>query len=249
MEGRPGIAHLLEEVAGAGAAYVVVVYHPYYERFVSWARHVLTPGGQAGYARRAGLTAGEEEPSRLRVDWVAQHGCYADVTSVFNGVDHLAGVGVEGGDVYVAFGDNLYQSGGGYNALAALREAPDGVAVLGSGFREEFAAHRGVMVTEPGPEGVARMVRLVEKPGVEAACALRDRYGADSLLMFEGRARLDDVFVGFARRRAGEAGGEPKLAAALGAYAAKRPVWVVRTDARVVELGSWDATPCDAAVS
>ena len=41
--GRPGIVHLLDEIARSGPADIVIVCHPYYEAFTSWARTVVVP--------------------------------------------------------------------------------------------------------------------------------------------------------------------------------------------------------------
>ena len=60
--GRPGITRLLEVIAGAGPARVVIVYHPYYEQFAAWARQVLSPRDHARYARAAGTRS--RPPSR-----------------------------------------------------------------------------------------------------------------------------------------------------------------------------------------
>jgi UTP-glucose-1-phosphate uridylyltransferase len=174
------------------------------------------------------------------VEWVAQCGAYADLTSILNGADHLAleGHGEETGEgVYVVFGDNLYPSADP-NPLVALRQAPPGVAVLARAYQAGLAQRRGVIVTAPGPGGIRRMVDLVEKPGVRAARALQDTYGGDNLMLLEGRVRVDGDFVDFARGHAGGDGGEPKLSLVLAAYARRRPVWVVGTAGEVVDLGA-----------
>ena len=41
--GRPGIAHLLEEIAALGPAAVAIVYHPYYEQFAAWGAPAAQP--------------------------------------------------------------------------------------------------------------------------------------------------------------------------------------------------------------
>ena len=40
--GRPGIVHLLDEIARSGPADVVIVCHPYYAAFTTWARTALS---------------------------------------------------------------------------------------------------------------------------------------------------------------------------------------------------------------
>ena len=83
--GRPGITRLLEEIAGAGPARVVIVYHPYYEQFAAWARQVLSPRDHARYARAAGTQVPAAVPAGLTVSLIPQDGPYGDLTSVFNG--------------------------------------------------------------------------------------------------------------------------------------------------------------------
>jgi hypothetical protein len=51
------------------------------------------------------------------VSFITQHGPYADITSVLNGVGYLA----SHEDLYVAFADNLYR---GDNPLLALQAVP-----------------------------------------------------------------------------------------------------------------------------
>ncbi|WP_253767224.1 sugar phosphate nucleotidyltransferase [Nonomuraea roseoviolacea] len=242
VAGRPGIVHVLREIAEIGPARVVVVYHPYYEQFVSWARRALEPDGLTAYRRAVGNpVAVDVSPQGLVIDWVPQQGCYADLTSLLNGAEHLAGHSDTAGDdaTYVVFGDNLYPS---CNVLTALQRAPEGVAVLARDYEPGLAERRGVIVTAPGPQGAPRMIDLVEKPGPAAARKLQARHGTASLMLLEGRARLDDAFIAFARDRHAGArpGTEPKLALALGAYARTRPVWVVRTGSDVIDLGAPD---------
>lgn len=58
VDGQPGIVRLLSEISALGPAHVVVVYHPYYEPFIRWARTVLTSRAAARYCRTAGLPEG-----------------------------------------------------------------------------------------------------------------------------------------------------------------------------------------------
>ncbi|MEU8322537.1 hypothetical protein AB0C33_29620 [Nonomuraea sp. NPDC048881] len=130
-----------------GPARVVIVYHPYYEPFVSWARQALAGGGEQ-YLRAAGLPLPGEGPvTGMTVEWVTQKGAYGDLTSLLNGADHLGGVG---GQVYVAFGDNLYPA---VNPLEQLSLALPGVTVLGRAYQAQLASSRVVMATEAGPQG------------------------------------------------------------------------------------------------
>ncbi|MEV6986238.1 NTP transferase domain-containing protein [Sphaerisporangium sp. NPDC051017] len=247
--GRPGIVHLLEEIAELGPAHVVVVYHPYYERFTAWARHALAAQGHDRYLRSAGhrLPAATGELAGMTVEWVAQIGAYGDLTSLLNGADHLAQAG-GGGELYVAFGDNVYPQA---SPLAELRQAPPGVAVLARPYRAELAPQRGVIVTEVGPDNARRcMIELVEKPSPRAAAALEHRYGVGGLMLLEGRARVDAAFIDFAREHTGEANAEPRLSLVLAAWARTHPVRVVSTPSEVVDLGAPDGwsrrKPCPA---
>src|SRR5580693_7372133 len=48
------IVRLLTEISALSPARVLVVYHPYYEPFIHWARRALTSGATARYHRTAG---------------------------------------------------------------------------------------------------------------------------------------------------------------------------------------------------
>ena len=183
VDGRPGIVHLLEEIAALGPAEVVIVCHPYYRRVhclgVRRAQPArprqLPPGGRPSPAALAG--------GRLTVSFITQDGPYADITSVLNGAGYLA----SSGDLYVAFADNLYR---GDNPLLALHAAPPGqLAVLARPYQPELAASRGVIAAVPR-HGRLLMVDLTEKPAPATARALEKRYGTGSLLLLEGRVRL-----------------------------------------------------------
>jgi UTP-glucose-1-phosphate uridylyltransferase len=139
VDGRPGIVHVLEEIAEAGPAEVVIVCHPYYDAFTRWAREAFSQQGHDSYSRSARLPAAASPAARLTVTFITQRGPYADLTSVLNGADHLAATG----DLYVAFADNLYR---GNNPLASLRAGPPGhPAVLARAYQRELAASRGVI--------------------------------------------------------------------------------------------------------
>lgn len=231
VDGRPGIVHLLEEIAALGPAEVVVVFHPYYARFAAWARQVLSEHGQARYTHLSGHSSGAALPACLRVSFVPQRGLYADLTSVVNGADYLG----TPARLYVAFADNLYR---GPNPLLALRDAPAGqAAVLASRYQPELAASHGVITTTGSP-GQRLMTSLVEKPGPALARALECRYDRGNLFLLEGRARLTAAFTAFARTRLTVPGAEPKLSLAIAAYAASHPVHVVETRADVTDLGA-----------
>ncbi|HEY3733563.1 MAG TPA: sugar phosphate nucleotidyltransferase [Streptosporangiaceae bacterium] len=229
--GRPGITHLLDEIARSGLAEVAIVCHPYYDTFTTWARSALSQDGQDRYARAALLRPGPSPAGGLTVSFITQHGQYADLTSVLNGADHLAAAG----DLYVAFADNLYP---GSSPLTALRHAPDGnPAVLGRAYQRELAASYGVIaVVRHHGEFLVR--ELIEKPCLAAATGLERRYGTRQLRLLEGRARLSAEFVAFARGYRAPIGTEPRLTLALAAYARHRPVSVITTTSQVIDLGA-----------
>jgi UTP-glucose-1-phosphate uridylyltransferase len=236
IDGRPGITHLLEEIAALGPARVVVVYNPYYEQFAAWARQVLGRHDHARYAHAARRDVTAAVPDGLTVSLIPQHGPYADLTSVINGAEHLAAHD----DLYIAFADNLYS---GASPLPLLRDtAPGHVAVLASRYHSQMAASRGIIVTSPAAGHVpARTVSaLIEKPGLRQAAELEEQYGPENLLMLEGRARLTAGFIEFARARQQSAhppGTELKLALVIGAYAGDHPVLAVPTDNGIIDLG------------
>ena len=229
---RPGIAWLLEEIAGLGEARVVIVYHPYYRAFAEWARQALGPDGEARYWRAGGKPIGNHGTVPCQViDFIAQHGNYADLTSVLNGADHFPATG----DLYVVFADNLYF---GPNPLLALHDLPSGqVAVVARPYEPQMAASRGVITTvEQG--GRRLVVGLTEKPSRRAACALEQCHGIANLLLLEGRARVTADFIRFARTFPSTPGAEPKLALVFAAYAATHPVLAVQTTCQVIDLGA-----------
>ena len=92
VDGRPGITHLLEEIAALGPARVVIVYHPYYEQFTAWARQVLSHGDHARYSADAGVGVPAAVPPGMSVTLIPQHGPYDDLTSVLNGASQLGTV-------------------------------------------------------------------------------------------------------------------------------------------------------------
>jgi UTP-glucose-1-phosphate uridylyltransferase len=242
VDGRPGLTHLLEEIAALGPAEVVIVYHPYYKAFAAWAQQVLSDHGQARYARAARRDFGAVLPPGLTISLVPQRGPYADLTSVINGADHLASPA----ELYMAFADNLYR---GPSPLLALHgTAPGQVAVLASSYRPELAASHGV-IAATGMPGRRLMTGLTEKPGPSQARALERRYGRGNLLLLEGRARLTAAFVQFARARTPPPGTELKLALAIAAYAASHPVRIVDASGDVIDLGALAASYSASAAS
>lgn len=228
-DGRPGIVHLLAEIAQLGPAHVVVVYHPYYDRLVDHLRGVLAADARARYDTAAGLDAppGSDVPAGLDVDWIPQAGPYADLTSVTNGTDHL---GTD--DVLVAFADNLYPTGTPLPDLAAL---PDGVAVAARPYHPLEASRRGVLVVNE----LGHLVDLAEKPTAAKARDMEKVHGRRSLALLEGRMRVTRVLVDQLRHRTTTRHTEPKLALAIRDYArAGGHVTVVPIHSPVVDLGT-----------
>jgi UTP-glucose-1-phosphate uridylyltransferase len=230
--GRPGIAWILDEIAGLGAGHIVIVYHPYYRAFAEWAGQAVSQSGGIRYRRAAGRPIADRGTAQSRaISFIAQHGRYGDLTSVLNGADHFSAAD----DLYVAFADNIYF---GPNPLLALGALPPGqVAVVARPYQPELAAWRGVIATVEC-DGGRLVADLIEKPSPSAASALERRYGARNLLLHEGRARVTADFIRFARTFPIAPGVEPKLALAIGAYAAAHPVVAVETSCEVIDLGA-----------
>jgi UTP-glucose-1-phosphate uridylyltransferase len=212
VDGRPGIVHLMEEIAQAAPAEAVVVCHPYYRGFTAWARTVLSEDAHDEYTRAARLPASPAPAAGVTVTFIAQSGPYADLSSVLNGAAYFR----QPGDLYIAFADNLYPS---TNPLCALRAAGYGyTAVLASDYQRELAATYGVMVTAQR-DGQFLLRDLIEKPDPRTARELERRYGRHRLRLLEGRARLTPDFIGYARSYQTPPGTEPKLSAVIAAYA------------------------------
>lgn len=233
VQGRPAIVHLLDEIAALGPAEVVVVCHPYYERFTTWARTVFSQDGHDSYHRAAQRPCVPTPAAALTLSFISQRGPYADITSVLNGASHLACS--EG--LYVAFADNLYPDS---NPLMPLRAVDPGcTAVLARPYQRDLAASRGVIIARY-EHGRLRMLGLAEKPGPDAARELERRYGPGGLRLLEGRARLSADFVRFTRAYQPPARTEPKLALALALadYTVNHPVTVITTTSQVVDLGT-----------
>ena len=230
VDGRPAIVHLLEEIAALGRAEAVIVCHPYYDAFTSWARAALSQDGHDSYHHAARLPAAALPLAALTVSFITQDGPYADITSVLNGARYLG----PHEDLYVAFADNLYR---GENPLLTLQATPPGCpAVLARPYQPELAASRGVIAARRH-QGRLLMLDLAEKPAPDAARALEQQYGTRNLLLLEGRARLTTGFIRFAPGYQTPAGTEPKLALAIAAYARTHPVVVTTTSSHVIDLG------------
>jgi UTP-glucose-1-phosphate uridylyltransferase len=234
VDGQPGIIGVLEEIAQLGPAHVVIVYNPYYEVFAAWARQALSRYGKARYQRAARLR--HPEPDALQdthIEFIAQDGPYADLTSIINAADHFTKT-TSTHVLYTAFADNLYR---GNNPMLTLHDAPTTApAVLVRPYQTEHAGSRGVIITRTTAAG-RLMTGLIEKPGPTAAQRLERHHGTDNLFLLEGRTRLTTDFIDFARTYRGPSDTEPKLALALGIYARTKPVIVIPTNADVTDLG------------
>ncbi|MFF5655136.1 glycosyltransferase family protein [[Kitasatospora] papulosa] len=235
VQGRPGLLHVLEEAAMLGADRAVVVHHPYYAPLIEWTRQVLAPGAQARYRQLAHQPAGHHPlTDRMQVDFIAQHGRYADITSALNGAEHL-----NTGDICLAFADNVDPS---HTALSELMAtAPRGVpAVLAGPFTLQGASSHGVIICAgTGPDRT--MAALVEKPDPVHAAQLVDEHGPDSLRLLQGRARLTPELVRYLTASERDTASEPKLALALANYARHHSVGVVTNTKTMIDLGLPDA--------
>lgn len=232
VAGRPGILHLLDELTALAPARVVVVYHPFYEPFIAWAKITLSRGGQAAYQRAARLPR-TDLPLHEQLDlrFIPQRGRYADATSVLNGADHLRA----GAEMFVAFADNLYPHD---NPSLALANVPAGrTAVVVRPYHPAEAARRGVIVSRRA-DGELVLADLVEKPSPDRARELEDEHGTSNLWLMEGRARVTCRFVKQLRGTPMTPGGEPKLSLAIRRYATAEPVRLVITHSAVTDLGS-----------
>lgn len=233
VDGQPGIVHLLEELALLGRCRAILVHHPYYTPFVSWAQHALSATGRRRYQQAAGLPDQPTSQPPVELTWNEQHGPYADLTSVINGAHHLSG------DVfYVAFADNLYPHAKPLALLSTV--AGEQVAVLARPYHRAEALHRGVIVARQCSGGIL-MDDLIEKPTPQRAIDLEDQYGPSNLFLLEGRFRLTTTFIRFADLRTGGRG-EPKLSLTLRDFACQQPVKIVVADSKVVDLGARHTT-------
>ncbi|MFE5860208.1 hypothetical protein ACFQ77_06555 [Streptomyces virginiae] len=241
VEGRPGLLHILDEAAAIGATRAVVVHHPYYTALTDWTRQVIAPGALARYQELADQPVDRRIPADgLRVDFIAQRGRYADVTSALNGAQHL-----RSGDICLAFGDNVDPS---HTALSGLVTAatPGTPAVLASPFDIKAAASHGVIICA-GTGPVRTMAGLIEKPGPAHAAQLAADHGPDNLRLLQGRMRLTAGLVHYLSRASRLAAAEPKVSLALAAYARHHRVEIVTHSGPMIDLGTPD--PVEAAAA
>jgi UTP-glucose-1-phosphate uridylyltransferase len=229
--GRPGLAHIVDEAAALGSHHAVVVHHPYYTPLIDWTRQVLAPGAMARYHALAAQPPGLAPPAeRLRLDFVAQRGRYADVTSVINGAEHLCS-----GELYVVFADNVDPTHTALSALATAT-APGTPAVMAAPFDLSAAGRHGVIIcTGTGP--AQTMTALIEKPSPEHAARLEAEYGAARLRLLQGRMRVTPELLHYLEVTAGGMASEPKLSLLLATYARSHPVQVVTSTRPLTDLG------------
>lgn len=229
--GRPGLAHIVDEAAAIGSDRAVVVHHPYYTPLIDWTRQVLAPGALARYQSLTNqLPAQPRAADHLQVDFIAQHGRYADVTSVLNGSEHL-----RTGEFYVVFADNVDPT---HTALSALVTAtPQAIpAVLAAPFDASAASSHGVIIcTGEGP--VQRMVGLVEKPDRNETIRLEAECGIANLRLLQGRMRVTPRLLRYLAVVAQSASSEPKFSLALASYARSHRVDVVTNTKPLTDLG------------
>lgn len=228
---RPGLMHVLDEVAASGLKRAVMVHHPYYGRFFDWMRQALTPEAMTRYRQAAGAPQlGGFLDGGVDVRFVAQRGRYADITSALNGSQEL-----RSGQVCVAFCDNVDP---GHRMLTELITAsrPGVPAVLTQPFDLELASTHGVVVCG-GRGEVRRMVSLVEKPDPVHARELVRRHGEDCLRLLLGRVRLTPELLRHLAVCARRSAVEPRLSLGVASYARRCRVDVVTTLQPVVDLG------------
>ncbi|MFD7972956.1 sugar phosphate nucleotidyltransferase [Streptomyces clavifer] len=234
VHGRPGLLHVLEEAARLGAERAVIVHHPYYAPLIDWTRQVFAPGAQARYRQLAHQPAGHHPlTERMQVEFIAQHGPYADITSALNGAEHL-----NTGDVCLAFADNVDPTHSALSTLMATA-SPDIPAVLAGPFTVRGARTHGVIICAgTGPERT--MAGLVEKPDADHAARLAAEHGTDGLRLLQGRVRLTPELLDYLTTTGDQAAAEPKMSLALAAYARHHRVRVATNPETMIDLGTPD---------
>ncbi|MET9142948.1 NTP transferase domain-containing protein [Streptomyces sp. NPDC004042] len=229
--GRPGLTHIVDEVAAAGSDRTVVVHHPYYTPLIDWTRQVLGPGALARYRTLTNqIPTQPKAADRVRVEFIAQRGRYADVTSVLNGAEHLCT-----GEVYVVFADNVDPTHAALSSLGAA--TPPGIpAVLAAPFDLGLAETHGVIICA-GEGSVRTMVDLIEKPSRGQAARLAADCGVDNLRLLRGRMRVTPRLLDYLSASEQNLITEPKLSLVLAAYAKVYRVDVVTSTRPFIDLG------------
>lgn len=232
--GRPGLLHVLEEAAAAGAERAVMVHHPYYTPLFGWIHQVLAPGALARYQELADQPVSARPPAEnLWLDFIAQRGRYADITSALNGAQHL-----RSGNVLLAFCDNVDPT---HTALRTLvtAAAPRTPAILADPFDIRAATSHGVIIcTGSGP--VRTMAALVEKPDPAHAAQLAADHGPDNLRLLLGRVCLTPELLRYLSAAARRTATEPRLSLALAAYARHHRIDIITNNNPITDLGAPD---------
>lgn len=230
--GLPGLLHVLNEAAATGTQRAVVVHHPYYTPFINWTRQVLAPGALARYQELAKQPVSPRPPTKdLRVDFIAQRGRYADITSALNGSQHL-----RSGNICLLFSDNVDPS---HTALSELLAAatPHIPAILSSPFDVESATSHGVIICT-GTRPVRTMTGLVEKPDPVHARQLAADHGPDNLRLLLGRVHLTPDLLHHLSAAARRTAAEPRLSLALATYARHHRVDIITSKTPMIDLGA-----------
>jgi UTP-glucose-1-phosphate uridylyltransferase len=232
---RPSVLYLFDEILSLGPSTVHFVYHPYYDPFISWIRHLLSHEGLKQYdttANRLGKNVGTPlSIADLDIRFIRQQGRYSDLSSLLT-CEHL----LRSDSFYLLFADFLYLDG---NPLLAMRQdASMDPLVLAKPFNTREIERRGLIITRTLPNDQRRIVDIVEKPTLDAARRIARQHGEESLFMAEGRFRLTRKFSRTVSLDNCLSYGEPKLSLAIRNYARSNPVGVVITHSSITDLGT-----------
>jgi UTP-glucose-1-phosphate uridylyltransferase len=230
---RPAILYLFDEIAALGATNIYFVYHPYYEPFIAWVRHLLAEGGRSKYdAVLGGL--GKSIPSSaslegMNIQFIPESGPYCDVSSLFSCMELL-----RSSSFYLAFSDMLYLQGHSMTGLLNIQgEAP---IIMTTPFDIKKIARQGLIVARKVEED-HEVVDIVEKPEREVALQLVRQWGEENLFMLEGRFKLTKDFLDSISFESCVAGAEPKLSYALRNYARSNAVKLMLSDDVLTDVG------------
>lgn len=230
---RPAILYLFDEIAALGATNIYFVYHPYYEPFITWIRHLLVEGGGSKYD--AVLSSlGKNLPSPvplegMNIQFIPESGPYCDISSLFSCMELL-----RSSSFYLAFSDMLYLRGHSMAGLLNMQgEAP---VIMTTPFDIKKIAHQGLIVARKVGED-HEVVDIVEKPERDVALQLARQWGEENLFMLEGRFRLTKDFLDSISFESCVAGAEPKLSYALRNYARFNAVKLMRSDDVLTDVG------------
>ncbi len=234
VDGRPGIAHLLDEIAALGPAEVVIVCHPYYEAFTAGRATALSPEGHDSYHHAARLRDASRQPGspsrRPPARPVRRHHLGT------NGADHLAAGAT-------CTSPSPTTSTAGITRCSPCARRRPATRPSSPALPARAGSQPGVIAASRRQTASFSCTTSPKSPVRRAARALEQRYGTGNLLVLEGRARLTAGFIRFARRYRAPAGTEPKLALAIAAYARTHPVIVATTTSQVIDLGASPPDP------